>query len=134
MRVWLVALVVSLALAGCGDKKDTGIDGTEYETPAKEGNVYVITLTSDNAFDPTSAKVPAGSFIEWRIENSGCTLKSADGSIDASDHATVDGNRYNNGNLPKGAAWRWDSTGHSGEIEYRCSGKDIHGVLKLTGS
>lgn len=134
MRVWLVALVVSLALAGCGDKKDTGIDGTEYETPPKEGNVFIITLADDNAFDPKSAKVPAGSIIEWRIENSGCTLKSEGSEIDASRSPTTDGSRYNNGNLPKGAAWRWDSTGHEGEIEYRCSGKDIRGILKLTAA
>ncbi|MGB1585625.1 MAG: hypothetical protein ACPHID_01085 [Thermoplasmatota archaeon] len=131
MRVWLVLLVLSLALAGCGDKKDTGVGGESFKTPTKEGLYHIITVGSDNDLEPRNAKVPKGAIVEWRIENSGCILKSEDGAIDASTSPTTDGDQYNNGNLPQGSAWRWDSTGHEGEHNYRCSGKDIRGILRV---
>ena len=63
MRVWLVLLVLSLALAGCGDKKDTGVGGEPFKTPSQEDGAYIITVTSSNELEPRNAKVPSGAIV-----------------------------------------------------------------------
>jgi predicted small lipoprotein YifL len=131
MRAWLVALmVISLALAGCGDKEKAGPGGIPYETPNKDADAYAIKVTSSNKLNPVNAKVPIGAIVEWQIENNGCILRSEDGSIDSSKHPTVSGTTYNNGDVPKGDAWRWIAV--EGTHEYGCSGKDISGTIKVS--
>lgn len=130
MRAWLIAVVLMVALAGCGDK-DKAPDGGSYATPEQDEGAYVITVTSANALDPANSKVPQGEIVEWRVENgSGCRIKADDGSFDSLNGQGQSGVTYNNGIVRKGDAWRWFAE-EAGTYAYGCAGLSIDGVLKV---
>lgn len=119
MRAFLLALtVLSLGLAGCGDKDDA--DG--FETPAKDSEGrYVIRITSENRFSPEQAKVPEGALVVWKVEAGSHTVEARDGSFDSTQG-------FNSRFLTSGQEYEWTATG-KGDHEYFCDPHEDAGMV-----
>ncbi len=124
MRVLVVLLLISVALAGCGDK---ATDGATFETPEKVDGVYVITIST--TIDPAKAKVPKDGIVEWRVEGTGCHIEAEDGAFD-SKRSQGGGTTFNNGIVPAGQTYRWFAD-TAGDHAYKCAGRAVSGVLRV---
>ncbi len=125
MRILVALLLVSVALAGCGDKGDAA---ASFTTPDKEDGVYVITIGS-TGMEPENAKVPKESIVEWRVVGTGCHIVADDGAFDST-RSQGSGTTFHNGIVPAGQSYRWiaDATG---EHPYKCAGRSVSGTLRV---
>ncbi len=126
MRILVALLLVSVALAGCGDKDSSG---SGFETPEKVDGVYVITIGSAG-MDPAKARVAAGSIVQWQVEGTGCHIVADDGAFD-SKRSQGGGTTFNNGIVPAGQTYNW-AADVPGDHAYKCSGRSVSGVLRVS--
>lgn len=119
MRVLVVCLVI--LLAGCGSKGG----GEAFQTPDKDGDVYVIHLTEDREFEPGRAKVPGGAIVSFHFGLS-CDVRSQEPG--GPDSRT---GRYATGIYPSGESFNWFAPSDAQEFHIFCSRHESQGMTAV---
>lgn len=119
---WALLVLVAVVLAGCGSKDDGG----GFETPDKEGQYYMIHLTSDRTFDPEKAQVPAGALVSFHFGLEDCDVRSEEpGGPDSR-------GTYANGIYPRDETYNWPAPSQEAHFNIYCSRySSMTGELKV---
>lgn len=124
IRLVAVAATLSLALASCGETKDTGFNNLpKGPGGSKDGGAKLILLKAGNVFSPVTFAAKVGEKVTWRNDDGSGqphNVVADDGSFDSNPQCGADQTKC----MPNGGTFS-STFGKAGKYGYYCV---VHGA------